>query len=163
MQREWYLLLKSEICQEHSAPSLLWALSYIVCTSLLDMSWNIARLLKYFPRRSPALCLRGTCYFHLYSARFPGTSYWRRYRFGCGYESHLEQAAMEIGLGVHIHAFPRELFIEYVRRLLEDSTGETRSWNFSANTWGQDFCTHLCTHQRHRILYCQAGVTQADN
>ena len=58
----------------------------------------------------------------------------------------------KICLGVHIHAFPRELFIEDVRRLSEDYTGEARSWNFSANTWAEDLCAHLCTHQRRTTL-----------
>lgn len=35
-------------------------------------------------RRSPALCMRGTCYFPLDSIRVPGTYYLQRYGFGCG-------------------------------------------------------------------------------
>lgn len=50
------------------------------------------------------------------------------------------------------HTFPRELFIEDVRRLSEDYTGEAGSWNFSANTWAEDLCAHLCTHQRRTTL-----------
>lgn len=55
-----------------------------------------------------------------------------------------------------MHAFPHESFIEDVRRLLEDYMRQARSWNFSANTWGRDGCTHLCTYRRHEMLYCEA-------
>lgn len=37
----------------HLSIVLLWALSYIVCTSWFDISRNIARLLKYFPKNEP--------------------------------------------------------------------------------------------------------------
>lgn len=75
-----------------------------------------------FPRLNPVLLRRSTCCLYLYSIWVPGTEYLQLYRFGCGYESHLEQAAMKIW--VRIHAFPCEHFIEDVRRLSEDCTRE---------------------------------------
>lgn len=58
---------------------------------------------------------------------------------------------------------PTWTFYRGCQEVALDYTGEARSWNLSANTWGQDFFTHFCSHQRHRILYCQPGVAQADN
>lgn len=78
-------------------------------------------------RRSPALCMRGTCYFPLDSIRVPGTHYLRRYGFGCGYESHLVKPAMKTSLGSHMRIFPH-VFIESVGRPSEDCTCDGRSW-----------------------------------
>lgn len=77
-QGERYLFLKSEFCQEHSAPFLwsscellaaLYAHRYLTFHEILLDCSNI------FPRRSPMLCLRRTCYLHLYSTWFPGSIY----------------------------------------------------------------------------------------
>lgn len=104
---------RSEFCQEHSAPFLwsscellaaLYAHHYLIFHEILLDCWNI------FQRRSPMLCMRRTCYFHLYSTWFPGAWYLQHYRFGCGYGSHLEKAARKISLGIHIQTFPHKLF-----------------------------------------------------
>ncbi len=160
------LCLKLGFCREHNIPSLssscellatLYAHHYKTYHEILQERW------KFFQRRSPMLCLRRTGWtgcFPLHSTWSQGMQYLQWYRSGCGFESHLEQAAVKIGLGLHIHAFPHELFIKDVRRSSEDSEEETRSCVCISVQTHEDR-TLFCTHQRCRIFYCQAGVAQA--
>lgn len=69
VQGESYLFLESEVCQECSAPILwpscellttLYEHHYLTCQEILLDCSNI------FPRRSPMLLLRSTCYLYLF-------------------------------------------------------------------------------------------------
>lgn len=144
---------------------LLWALSYIVWASLFDTSWNVARLLECFLWEGVQCCFwKHLLLAHLFqsvsrSTIFTAWSIWVWIQVPLGRNCRENRP----WTSQRLHWIPHEPFIKDVRTLSEDYMREIRSWKFTANTWGEDLCTHLRTHQTHRILYCEAGVAQADS
>lgn len=119
--------------QRHNASSLRCSCEFASCCAhVIQLAvktplGSIACILSQ--RRSPALCMRGTCYFPPDSIRVPGTHYLRRYGFGCGYESHLVKPAVKTSLWKsHMRIFPHVFHRERQEAVGRLRTCDGRSW-----------------------------------
>lgn len=137
------------ICfQEHSASFLLIRSSCeLVCTSSwFDMSWNIAKLLRYFPEKWPnAVLEKNLLLAHLFHLVFRNVFVYSVIGLGVVTSPARSRRQWKQALEfTNMHSY-----INVLSRMSgvcqKITLGKARSWNFSANIWEED----LRTHQRH--------------
>lgn len=164
--RKVFVFKRAGFRQEHCAP-FLWSScepsATLYAHSLFDMSWNTTRLLKYFPppkKKEPNAALEKNLLLP------PPLGFLRRSIYsiidlGVVTSPSCSRQQWKICLGVHIHSR-----VNFSSRMSEGCRKITRGRQgreILVQTHEQR--TYALTYAliRDALLYCQAGVAQADN
>lgn len=168
--RKVFVFKRAGFRQEHCAP-FLWSScepsATLYAHSLFDMSWNTTRLLKYFPQKKKkkkgAQCSAWEEPVASTSTAlgFLGRSIYSIIDLGVVTSPSCSRQQWKICLGVHIHSR-----VNFSSRMSEGCRKITRGRQgreILVQTHEQR--TYALTYAliRDALLYCQAGVAQADN